>query len=109
MPRKKPWMPLVAAGKALGAFLELLHHLLHHLKLLEQLVHIRHGGTCLLYTSMLKKVGLADRADYYPRQLSGGQQQRVAIARALASDPVSYTHLSAGSAHVQKQLLPPGR
>ena len=36
---------------------------------------------------MLEKVGLADRADYYPRQLSGGQQQRVAIARALASDP----------------------
>lgn len=30
---------------------------------------------------MLEKVGLADRADYYPRQLSGGQQQRVAIAR----------------------------
>ena len=26
---------------------------------------------------MLEKVGLADRADYYPRQLSGGQQQRV--------------------------------
>ena len=36
---------------------------------------------------MLTKVGLADRADYYPRQLSGGQQQRVAIARALAADP----------------------
>ena len=34
-----------------------------------------------------KKVGLADRADYSPRQLSGGQQQRVAIARALATDP----------------------
>jgi putative ABC transport system ATP-binding protein len=33
-------------------------------------------------------VGLADRADHYPRQLSGGQEQRVAIARALANDPV---------------------
>ncbi len=35
----------------------------------------------------LVKVGLGDRADYYPAQLSGGQQQRVAIARALAMDP----------------------
>ena len=34
---------------------------------------------------MLEKVGLADRADSYPRQLSGGQQQRVAIARAIAA------------------------
>ena len=36
---------------------------------------------------LLDKVGLNDRADYYPSQLSGGQQQRVAIARALATDP----------------------
>lgn len=36
---------------------------------------------------MLEKVGLADRAVYYPRQLSGGQQQRVAIARALVKMP----------------------
>ena len=36
---------------------------------------------------MLNKVGLSDRADYYPIQLSGGQQQRVAIARALATNP----------------------
>jgi len=35
----------------------------------------------------LDKVGLGDRADYFPAQLSGGQQQRVAIARALAMDP----------------------
>ena len=36
---------------------------------------------------LLDKVGLAERADYYPSQLSGGQQQRVAIARALAMKP----------------------
>ena len=36
---------------------------------------------------LLKKMNLADRADYYPCQLSGGQQQRVAIARALALKP----------------------
>ncbi len=36
---------------------------------------------------LLKRVGLADRADSYPSQLSGGQKQRVAIARALAMEP----------------------
>lgn len=36
---------------------------------------------------MLEKVGLLDRADYYPDELSGGQQQRVAIARAIALSP----------------------
>ena len=35
----------------------------------------------------LRVVGLADRADHYPRQLSGGQEQRVAIARAFVADP----------------------
>lgn len=37
--------------------------------------------------ALLKKVGLEDKANQYPRQLSGGQQQRVAIARALAMKP----------------------
>ena len=36
---------------------------------------------------LLERVGLADKADAYPRELSGGQQQRVAIARALAMTP----------------------
>ena len=36
---------------------------------------------------LLERVGLAEKADQYPRNLSGGQQQRVAIARALAMDP----------------------
>jgi len=37
--------------------------------------------------SLLRRVGLENRADSYPYQLSGGQQQRVAIARALALSP----------------------
>ncbi|WP_426348840.1 amino acid ABC transporter ATP-binding protein [Alloiococcus sp. CFN-8] len=36
---------------------------------------------------LLTRVGLAEKAEAYPRQLSGGQQQRVAIARALAMQP----------------------
>jgi polar amino acid transport system ATP-binding protein len=36
---------------------------------------------------LLTMVGLAEKADAYPRQLSGGQQQRVAIARALCMRP----------------------
>ncbi len=36
---------------------------------------------------LLKRVGLEDKADSYPRQLSGGQKQRVAIVRALIMHP----------------------
>lgn len=36
---------------------------------------------------LLNKVGLGERADFYPHQLSGGQQQRVGIARAMAVNP----------------------
>lgn len=37
--------------------------------------------------SLLKQVGISEKAKSYPDELSGGQQQRVAIARALAMDP----------------------
>jgi ABC-type lipoprotein export system ATPase subunit len=37
--------------------------------------------------TLLQRVGLSHRLDYYPRQLSIGQQQRVAVARALSNRP----------------------
>ncbi len=58
--------------------------------LLEAPVHVKkRAKEAVLPEAMalLKKVGLEDRADYYPAQLSGGQQQRVAIARALCMKP----------------------
>jgi putative ABC transport system ATP-binding protein len=36
---------------------------------------------------LLRRVGLEDRVQHYPRQLSGGEQQRVAIARAFSGPP----------------------
>lgn len=37
--------------------------------------------------TLLKRVGLWEKRDFYPRELSGGQKQRVAIVRALAMNP----------------------
>lgn len=37
--------------------------------------------------TLLKRVGLDDRAKAYPSQLSGGQKQRIAIVRALCMQP----------------------
>lgn len=36
---------------------------------------------------VLELVGLADKAERYPRQLSGGEQQRVSVARAFVNRP----------------------
>ena len=37
--------------------------------------------------ALLKRIGLADKANVYPSTLSGGQKQRIAIIRSLAMDP----------------------
>jgi octopine/nopaline transport system ATP-binding protein len=65
-----------------------------HMTILENLVeapiHVqkRSRAECVEEAkALLEKVGIADKADYYPAHLSGGQQQRAAIARALAMRP----------------------
>lgn len=37
--------------------------------------------------ALLDRIGLADKAESYPRELSGGQKQRVAIVRSLVMQP----------------------
>lgn len=69
-------------------------HLFPHMTALENVIE---GPVTVKRTSraaaiqeamdLLRKVGLAEKADSYPRELSGGQQQRVAIARSLAMKP----------------------
>lgn len=59
----------------------------------------------------LKRVGIDDRSNHFPRQLSGGQEQRVAIARAIVTDPEIIVadeptgDLDKPSAHAVMQLL----
>lgn len=53
----------------------------------KQVRHMKTADAEELAHQLLKKVGLADKANAYPEQLSGGQMQRVAIARALAMKP----------------------
>jgi polar amino acid transport system permease protein len=69
-------------------------HLFPHMTVLQNLVEAPVSVRGVLPAEaeararlLLARVGLADKADAYPRQLSGGQQQRVAIARAMALQP----------------------
>jgi ABC-type polar amino acid transport system ATPase subunit len=69
-------------------------NLFDHMTVLENitdapihLLHIPEAQAREEAIALLKKVGLAQKADVYPSELSGGQKQRVAIARALAMHP----------------------
>lgn len=57
----------------------------------EMPLKIRGGIDSIKRASLAREalalVGLADRADFYPRELSGGQRMRVSIARALSMSP----------------------
>jgi polar amino acid transport system permease protein len=68
-------------------------NLFPHLTVLENVIEaplaagVRRAQAVTEARVLLSRVGLADKAEAWPRQLSGGQQQRVAIARALALKP----------------------
>ncbi len=70
------------------------HALFQHLTVLENVmlapVHARKWTRAQAADAamrLLESLGIAERADAYPRQISGGQAQRAAIARALVLDP----------------------
>ena len=70
------------------------HHLFEHLTALHNVwlapVHVlgqAHADAEQRARELLDHLGIADRADAFPRELSGGEAQRVAIARALAMGP----------------------
>jgi cystine transport system ATP-binding protein len=69
-------------------------HLFSHRTVLENVmegpVYVRRQSKAVARErahALLEKVGVAARANAYPRALSGGEQQRTAIARALAMSP----------------------
>ncbi|MFD2171569.1 amino acid ABC transporter ATP-binding protein [Tumebacillus lipolyticus] len=69
-------------------------HLFPHMTVLENMTYapIKVKGVAkerakASAMELLKRVGLAEKADVYPTKLSGGQKQRVAIARSLAMEP----------------------
>ena len=62
--------------------------ILHNITLAPTSLKIKsHNEAKKQALELLKRIGLADKANMYPHQLSGGQKQRVAIIRSLAREP----------------------
>ena len=88
-----PGYPLHKLRQKMGMVFQSFN-LFEHMTVLENIIY---APTELLHLSdqqakaeamdLLKKVGMAQKADVYPSELSGGQKQRVAIARSLAMHP----------------------
>jgi ABC-type polar amino acid transport system ATPase subunit len=71
-----------------------LHYLFEHLTAMENVtlapLHVAHVARAeaeARAAKLLESLGVAHRANAYPRELSGGEAQRIAIARSMAMDP----------------------
>jgi ABC-type polar amino acid transport system ATPase subunit len=87
---------VVAAVRAQIGMVFQQFNLFPHLTALENIIEapvhvrkLRRDVAIAKARALMRRVGLEDKADYYPEELSGGQQQRTAIARALAMDPTA--------------------
>ncbi|HKC28566.1 MAG TPA: amino acid ABC transporter ATP-binding protein [Jatrophihabitans sp.] len=93
--RLMPLPPRELAGQRASIGMVFQHfNLFPHMTVLENIIEApvgikgeRKADAHTKAKDLLRRVGLADKGDSYPRRLSGGQQQRVAIARALAMNP----------------------
>jgi len=85
---------LAEARNRFVGFVFQFHHLLREFSALENIMmplligDIERAPAQSRGESLLRAVGLEQRAGHKPPQLSGGERQRVAVARALANDPL---------------------
>ena len=88
-PRVNPDLIRARIGVVFQQF-NLFPHLTAEKNITLALVHVvgmSQAAAVARASELLERVGLAEKASWYPDRLSGGQQQRVALARAIASQP----------------------